>query len=82
MRSILVAMDQFPAAETTVSVAAGLASVLETPLCILHVRPAAAAPVAPTAAPRPPDPDRIWAAVTALLAGEPVVLNESMLRFG
>ena len=30
----------------------------------------------------PPDPDRIWAAVTALLAGEPVVLNESMLRFG
>lgn len=58
MRSILVAIDQFPAAETTVSVAAGLASVLETPLCILHVRPAAVAPFAPTATPRPPDPDR------------------------
>jgi len=30
----------------------------------------------------PPDPDRIWAAVTALLAGKPVELEESMRRFG
>lgn len=30
----------------------------------------------------PPDPARIWAAVTALLQGEPVVLDESMRRFG
>ena len=30
----------------------------------------------------PPDPDRIWAAVSALLAGEPVVLNLKCERFG
>lgn len=30
----------------------------------------------------PPEPDRIWAAVSALLAGEPVVLAESMRKFG
>ncbi len=30
----------------------------------------------------PPDPDRIWAAVSALLAGEPVVLKPEMRRFG
>jgi len=30
----------------------------------------------------PPDPDRIWAAVTALLNGEPVRLPEEMRYFG
>lgn len=30
----------------------------------------------------PPDPDRIWAAVQALLAGEPVKLEPAMLKFG
>jgi NAD-reducing hydrogenase small subunit len=30
----------------------------------------------------PPDTERIWAAVTALLAGEPVVLSPDMRRFG
>ena len=30
----------------------------------------------------PPDPDRIWAAVSALLSGSPVVLPESMKKFG
>lgn len=30
----------------------------------------------------PPDPDRIWAAVSALLAGEAVALNETMRKFG
>lgn len=30
----------------------------------------------------PPEPDRIWAAVSALLAGEPVVLPEKMRLFG
>lgn len=30
----------------------------------------------------PPDPDRIWAAVSALLAGEPVVLEPEMRTFG
>lgn len=30
----------------------------------------------------PPDPDRIWAAVNALLSGEPVVLPEGMRKFG
>ena len=30
----------------------------------------------------PPEPDRIWAAVSALLAGEPVVLAETMRKFG
>jgi NAD-reducing hydrogenase small subunit len=30
----------------------------------------------------PPDPDRIWAAVEALLASEPVVLPETMRKFG
>ena len=30
----------------------------------------------------PPDPERIWAAVSALLAGEPVVLKPEMRRFG
>lgn len=30
----------------------------------------------------PPEPDRIWAAVRALLAGEPVVLAETMRKFG
>jgi NAD-reducing hydrogenase small subunit len=30
----------------------------------------------------PPEPDRIWAAVSALLAGEPVVLAEKMRMFG
>lgn len=30
----------------------------------------------------PPDPERIWAAVSALLAGEPVVLPEKMRMFG
>lgn len=30
----------------------------------------------------PPDPDRIWAAVSALLDGEPVALDASMRRFG
>lgn len=30
----------------------------------------------------PPDPDRIWTAVAALLAGKPVELDESMRRFG
>ena len=30
----------------------------------------------------PPDPERIWAAVSALLAGEPVVLAEKMRKFG
>ncbi len=30
----------------------------------------------------PPDPGRIWAAVTALLEGRPVVLSEKMRRFG
>lgn len=30
----------------------------------------------------PPDADRIWAAVSALLAGEPVVLAEKMRKFG
>lgn len=30
----------------------------------------------------PPDPDRIWAAVSALLRGEPVRLEESMRYFG
>ncbi len=30
----------------------------------------------------PPDPDRIWAAVTALLAGQPVELPPEMRRFG
>lgn len=30
----------------------------------------------------PPDPDRIWAAVSALLAGETVVLEPEMRRFG
>ncbi len=30
----------------------------------------------------PPDPDRIWAAVSALLHGEPVVLDASMRKFG
>ena len=30
----------------------------------------------------PPDPERIWAAVSAILAGEPVDLDESMRRFG
>ena len=30
----------------------------------------------------PPDPDRIWAAVSALLAGKPIDLDESMRKFG
>jgi len=30
----------------------------------------------------PPDPDRIWAAVTALLNGEPVALPVEMRKFG
>jgi NAD-reducing hydrogenase small subunit len=30
----------------------------------------------------PPDPERIWAAVTSLLEGSPVVLSEKMRRFG
>ena len=30
----------------------------------------------------PPDPDRIWAAVSALLRGEPVQLDEEMRYFG
>jgi NAD-reducing hydrogenase small subunit len=30
----------------------------------------------------PPDPERIWAAVSALLEGEPVVLGAEMRRFG
>jgi len=30
----------------------------------------------------PPDPARIWAAVTALLRGEPVILEESQRTFG
>ncbi len=30
----------------------------------------------------PPDPERIWAAVSALLRGEPVVLSADMRRFG
>jgi NAD-reducing hydrogenase small subunit len=30
----------------------------------------------------PPDVDRIWAAVSSLLAGEPVVLAEKMRKFG
>jgi NAD-reducing hydrogenase small subunit len=30
----------------------------------------------------PPEPDRIWKAVSALLAGEPVVLEEAMRKFG
>ena len=30
----------------------------------------------------PPDPDRIWTAVSALLAGEPVRLEEEMRYFG
>lgn len=30
----------------------------------------------------PPDPKRIWAAVSALLRGEPVILEESMRKFG
>ena len=30
----------------------------------------------------PPDPDRIWLAVSALLAGKPVELDESMRKFG
>ena len=30
----------------------------------------------------PPDPERIWAVITALLAGEPVVLDVEMRRFG
>ncbi len=30
----------------------------------------------------PPDPDRIWTAVSALLRGEPVVLPEDMRYFG
>ncbi len=30
----------------------------------------------------PPEPDRIWTAVSALLAGEPVVLAEKMRKFG
>jgi NAD-reducing hydrogenase small subunit len=30
----------------------------------------------------PPDPDRIWSALQALLAGEPVRLSESMRYFG
>jgi NAD-reducing hydrogenase small subunit len=30
----------------------------------------------------PPDTERIWAAVSALLAGEPVVLSPEMRRFG
>lgn len=30
----------------------------------------------------PPDPDRIWAAVSALLHGEPVLLDEKMRKFG
>jgi NAD-reducing hydrogenase small subunit len=30
----------------------------------------------------PPDPDRIWAAVSALLAGQPVALAPEMRRFG
>lgn len=30
----------------------------------------------------PPDPERIWAAVSALVRGDPVVLSASMRRFG
>lgn len=30
----------------------------------------------------PPDPERIWTAIRALLAGEPVVLDEEMRKFG
>ncbi|MCX7670939.1 MAG: hypothetical protein N2439_12810 [Anaerolineae bacterium] len=30
----------------------------------------------------PPDPDRIWTAVSALLRGEPVLLDEKMRKFG
>ena len=30
----------------------------------------------------PPDPDRIWTALGALLRGEPVILTEEMRRFG
>jgi NAD-reducing hydrogenase small subunit len=30
----------------------------------------------------PPDPDRIWTAVQALLRGEPVKLEQAMLKFG
>ena len=30
----------------------------------------------------PPDPDRIWKAVSSLLAGESVVLEEEMRKFG
>jgi len=30
----------------------------------------------------PPDPERIWTAVSALLAGEPVVLRPEMRKFG
>jgi len=30
----------------------------------------------------PPDPERIWAAVSSLLAGEPVVLADKMRKFG
>lgn len=58
MRSILVAINRFPAAETTVSVAAGLASALVAPLCILHVRPAPAARFAAAIAPDEAVPDR------------------------
>ena len=30
----------------------------------------------------PPDPERIWKAVSSLLAGESVVLEEEMRKFG
>jgi NAD-reducing hydrogenase small subunit len=30
----------------------------------------------------PPDPERIWAALSALLRGEPVILDEPMRTFG
>ena len=58
MRSILVAINRFPAAETTVSIAAGLASALAAPLYILHVRPLAAARFAASDAPDQAAPDR------------------------
>lgn len=48
MRSILVAINGFPAAETTVSMAAGLASALMARLCILHVRCADTAGAGPS----------------------------------
>lgn len=57
MRNILVAMNRFPGAEATVSIAADLASSLMARLCILHVRTAGTDEAGHAVAPHQAVPD-------------------------